>query len=81
MSNDNYWLVRPGTIRRLLLILVICLVLTLVPDLFIHRHEYFRIDSSFGFFAWYGFFTCVTMVVLAKILGLFIKRKDSYYDD
>lgn len=79
--SEPHWLVRPKTIRILWIVLVIVLVLTLIPDFFIHPHAYFGIDGSVGFYAWYGFITCVAMVVLAKLLGIFLKRKDTYYDD
>ena len=35
----------------------------------------------FGFFAAFGFFACLAMVLFAKFLGVFLKRPDSYYDD
>ena len=37
-------------------------------------------ESWFGFNAWYGFGTCVAMVVAAKLLGTFLKRNDRYYE-
>jgi hypothetical protein len=39
------------------------------------------LDTRIGFFAWYGFVTCAAMVVGAKVLGIFLKRPDDYYDD
>ncbi len=62
------------------------LLLTLVPEFFIHHHAHFpdqgvSADTSFGFFSWYGFLACTGMVIAAKILGVMLKRKDTYYDD
>ena len=62
------------------------LVLALVPEFFVHHHPHleqtgFTLDTSFGFFAWYGFLSCAGMVAGAKILGIFLKRKDTYYDE
>lgn len=34
-----------------------------------------------GFFAWFGFASCVILVIVALLLGKVIKRKDSYYHD
>lgn len=76
----DHWLVRPQTIRLLWTIFIGILVLTVLPDFLIHQHEEFGIEATFGFFAWYGFVTCVAMVLFAKLLGVFLKRKDVYYD-
>ncbi len=81
MKPQQHWLVRPKTIRLLWAVLIVILALTLVANFFIHQHDYFGIEAGFGFYAWYGFITCVAMVVIAKVLGIFLKRKDSYYDE
>ena len=61
-------------------------MLALLPEFFLHHHPHFEesgftLDGGFGFYAWYGFLTCAGMVALAKILGIFLKRKDTYYDE
>ncbi|MGD9922213.1 MAG: hypothetical protein AB7V13_12310 [Pseudorhodoplanes sp.] len=78
---DNNWLTRPSTIRWLWIIFVIVLAATVLADLFIPHHPYFGLDGTFGFGAWYGFVSCVVMVLFAKALGLVLKRPDTYYDD
>ena len=78
-ERQRHWLVRPGTIRLLWLVFAGILGLSVIAGLFVHQHDHFGIAGSFGFFAWYGFFTCVAMVVLAKLLGLFLKRPEDYY--
>jgi uncharacterized membrane protein len=80
MNEQKHWLVRPDTIRLLWIGFILILLITVFPDFFIHQHVDFGIEGSFGFYAWYGFFTCVAMIVVAKILGIFLKRKDTYYD-
>ncbi len=80
MTQDKHWLVRHRTIRALWLAFAVILATTVVADFFVHRHQYFNLDGSFGFFAWYGLLTCVGMIVFAKLLGLFLKRPDDYYD-
>lgn len=80
-ENDKHWLLRPRNIRRLWFAFAGILVLTLVAGLFVHQHTYFGIEDSFGFFAWYGFVTCVAMVVFAKVLGIFLKRPENYYNE
>ena len=76
----QHWLVRPGTIRLLWMIFLSVLALTILASLFTEVHAWFRIDGSFAFYAWYGFLTCIGMVIVAKLLGRLLHRKDSYYD-
>ena len=75
-----HWLVRPGTIRLLWVIYLFILVLTILAGLFMDVHAMFGLDGSFVFNAWYGFLTCIGMIVFAKLLGRILHRKDSYYD-
>ena len=81
MENDKHWLVRPRTIRWLWVLFILVLAFTVFVELSVELHGHFGIDESFGFHAWYGFFTCVAMIVGAKVLGIFLKRRDTYYDE
>ena len=76
----QHWLVRPGTIRLLWGIFLFVLALTVLASLFTEVHAWFRIDGSFAFNAWYGFLSCIGMVLVAKLLGRLLRRNDSYYD-
>ena len=85
-AERKHWLYRKENLPKLWLIQIGILLLALLPEFFIHHHHYFEeqgfaLDASFGFYAWYGFVTCAGMVALAKILGIFLKRKDTYYDE
>ena len=77
--DSDHWLVRPKTIRLLWWIFGAVLALTVIAQVFIHVHAYFEVDGWFGFYAIYGFLTCVGMVVGAKLLGFLLKRPDDYY--
>ncbi len=77
---NDHWLVRPGTIRLLWMIFAVILVVTVMADMFIHHHGWFGLDGTFGFGAWFGFVSCIAMVVFAKALGAVLKRRDTYYD-
>ncbi len=88
MSNENnkHWLYRKENLPKLWIILIIILILTLIPEFIIHHHPHFEdqglhLDASWGFSGWYGFVTCAAMVIGAKGLSLFLKRKDTYYDE
>ena len=76
----QHWLVRPGTIRLLWVSYLFILVLTVFAGLFMDAHAVFRLDGSFAFAAWYGFLTCIGMILFAKLLGRLLHRKDTYYD-
>lgn len=81
-SPDNdYWLVRPKTIRWLWIGFSVVLVLTVLAQLVIKVKGYFGMDGWFGFGAAFGFLVCIAMVLVAKILGRFLKRDENYYDD
>ena len=79
-KNDDYWLVRPSSIRLMWIVFIAVLALTVLADFFIDHHGAFGIDGTIGFYAWYGFLSCVVLVLGAKGLGVFLKRKDTYYD-
>ena len=79
-EQDKHWLLRKENIRKLWIGFIAVLVVTVLVGLFVHQHVYFGIEDSFGFFAWYGFITCVGMVIFAKLLGIFLKRPEDYYE-
>jgi len=79
--EEIHWLVRPETIRKLWRGSCILLAVLVLADLLVKPHPYFGIDGSFGFYAWYGFFTCAAMVIGAKALSALVKRDDTYYED
>ena len=78
--EQKHWLVRPGTIRLIWRYGFVVLAMLVLADFFLVPHPYFQIDGTFGFFSWYGLLTCIAMVIVAKALGVFIKRTDTYYD-
>jgi hypothetical protein len=80
-GKELHWLVRPATIRWLWRIFGVVLGLTVAAGLLMGEHGHFGLDSTFGFHAWYGFLTCVVMVVVAKLLGFLVKRPENYYTD
>jgi hypothetical protein len=77
-ENDS-WLVRPGSIRLLWRVLWAVLALTVLAQLLIKVKGYFGVDDWIGFGAVFGFLSCLAMVLVAKFLGIFLKRKDDYY--
>jgi hypothetical protein len=80
-DDEVHWLMRRSTRTWLWRIGGALLALTLLAQVFVHLHAWFGIDGWFGFHAVYGFLSCVAMVLLAKLLGVLLKRPDTYYDD
>ncbi|MCF2949194.1 hypothetical protein L0668_13825 [Paraglaciecola aquimarina] len=82
--NDEkqlHWLVRPSTIRKLWIGFSIVLALTVLAQTVIYVKGYFGFDAWFGFGAVYGFTSCLIMVLIAKLLGLVLKRPENYYNE
>jgi len=62
------------------LVFIGILALSVLADIFVDHYGHFASEGTVGFFAWFGFLSCVILVFAAKALGVFLKRKDTYYD-
>lgn len=78
---ERHWLTRPETVRKLWILFGVVLALTVVAEAFVAHEPHFAVESVFGFNAWYGFLACGGMIAFAKLLGLWLKRPDTYYGD
>ena len=76
----KHWLERPATVAKLWRGGIAVLALTLLAELLYESHPHFGVDGLFGFNAAFGFAACVAMVLFAKLLGVFLKRDEDYYD-
>jgi hypothetical protein len=74
-----HWLTEQSTIRLLWRVSLILLALLVVAGAFVEQHPHFGIDAVFAFPAWYGFGACIALIVIAKAIGLLLKRPDDYY--
>ena len=79
--EDDAWLVRPATIRLFWGILWVVLALTVAAHFVINVKGYFVIDAWYGFGAVFGFLACLLMVIVAKALGVLLKRDQDYYKE
>ena len=83
--NDNHqqdaWLARPESIRLLWKLFAVVLALTVVAQFVIKVKGYFGVDGWLGFAAIFGFVACLLMVLVAKALGLLLKRDEDYYKE
>ncbi len=78
--DSDHWLVRPENIRLIWIVSIAVLAVTVLFDLAIESHPAFGIEGTFGFGAWFGFVSCVILIVFSKALGALLKRPDTYYD-
>ena len=74
------WLERPGSVDKIFWGLVAVCVLVTVADLFYHKHGHYGFEEVFGFHGFYGFVSCVALVLAAKQLRKVLKRPEDYYD-
>jgi heme exporter protein D len=80
-GEPEHWLVRPATVRTLWIGFVALLVLAVVADLFVSHYRHFGVGGTFGFYVWFGFGSSVALFVIAKVLGIFLRRRDAYYSE
>jgi hypothetical protein len=75
--------------RKSWIVLLITCGVSVLLELTVHRHRHFEEDHSwlanmtnwFGFYVALGFIACSVSILLAKLLGLFLKAPEDYYDD
>lgn len=79
MTPKKHWLDEPNNVRLLWRGFLVVLALTVVAGFLVDLHPHFEIEGLPGFNAAYGFITCLLMIVVAKGLGLLVKRPDNYY--
>ena len=80
-DESVHWLVRPATIRKLWYGFSAVLALVVLAQAVIPIKGYFGVDGLFGFGAVYGFVACLLMVLVAKLLGVVLKRPQDYFRD
>lgn len=71
-------------LKRYLRILFAISALLLLAEFvyfFADRHAHFEFDSRPGFYAVYGFMSCVVVVYAARLLRPLVMRDEDYYDD
>ena len=74
-----HWLTEKTTIRLLWRWSLAILAALVVIGMFIDPHPHFGIDAVVAFPAWFGFIACIVLIVVAKAIGLVLKRRDTYY--
>ncbi len=81
MAMDNPgWADKPENKRRIRWGLYGVCVGLAVADFIVHRHISMPAERLPLFYALYGFVSLVGVVLAAKVLRLFVKRDEGYYD-
>lgn len=80
MKEPRRWLDEPRNVTRLVYGLYAVCALLVVAELFVDRHPHFGIERVFGFYALYGLFGCVALVLIAKLLRRLVGRDEDYYE-
>lgn len=69
-----------STIKIAWIIFTAVLIFTLVLEFFIHPHVTFSIQEIPFFNAFYGFLSCIAIILVSKFFGIFVKRDEEYYE-
>ncbi len=56
------------------------LVLLFLLDFFTKKHPSFPWEVIPGFNAVYGFISCAVFILVSKVLGYWLKKRENYYD-
>ena len=78
---EPHWLTRPATIRKLWIAFILVLAGIVLAEFWVSHEPHFGIEGTFAFHAWYGFLSCAALIAVAKLLGIFLKRPDTYYEE
>jgi hypothetical protein len=80
-GKDDKPLFAPGFVRGVAALALVAIAITLIVD-FVHGHSaHFGFDGFTGFYAVFGLASGLVIIGVAKGLGLFLTRPDTYYDD
>lgn len=74
------WLDDPRNVTRLYRGLWTVGIVLVLLDAVVHRHEDIDFAATPAFYAAYGFFACVLLVLAAKALRRVLKRPEDYYE-
>lgn len=75
------YLGNPDNAGKLKKILYIALAVAAAADVLVPReHVVFFWDSIPGWSAFYGFISGILIVIVAKIIGFGLRKKEDYYD-
>jgi hypothetical protein len=68
-----------NTVKLAWTLFIIILLLSLGAESFMRPHSKFGIEGVRFFHAWFGFVSCLIIILFSKFIGMFLKRKTDYY--
>ena len=77
---SSYWLERPGSVGKVIRALVGICIAVVAADFFYEKHGHYSWENFPGFYALFGFVSCVALVLAATQLRRILKRDEDYYD-
>ncbi len=81
MKKNIYFFDDPKKTKAVVIGYIASCVILLIIDLFIHKHGHFSWEDKPGFFAIFGFLSCVILALIVRYgLRKLLKRKEGYYD-
>ena len=85
-TERQSWIERPGSVGKLLgLLIIICVILALadigdVMGVLYHKHVHYAVEKIPGFYAIFGFVVYSLIVGAGWIWRGVVMRKEDYYD-
>ncbi len=79
-EKAKHWLDRPGSVDRIVWGLGMICALVVLAEMFFVKHAHYSWESLPGFHAFFGFVSCVLLVLAAKVLRKILMRDENYYD-
>ena len=80
MKKEIEFFDKPKNIKIMRRVFHLSLVVLIALDFFISKHPQFSMEGIPGFYATYGFIACALIIAVSKALGLWLKKKEDYYD-
>lgn len=75
------WVDRPGSAMKLVWVLAGLCALLVLADFTYDKHGQFAVEHYPGFFGAYGFVMFTGLILAARALRFFIRRREDYYGD
>ena len=78
--KSGRWLERPGSVNKIIWALAVICVVVFGADFFYEKVTHYSWEKAPGFYAFFGFVSCVLLVIAAKWLRKILMRDEDYYD-
>jgi uncharacterized membrane protein len=80
-ADRKGWLDEPKNRDRLWYTLIALCIVSVLADLFYHKHVHFDVENIPGMYGWWALIACIAMVLVAKVLRATVQRPENYYEE